>query len=225
MEDSPPSAPAPPPRRPQISREYLEDHRRRRYVDAVVELLHEFGREGPTVTNLVRLAGTARNSFYEVFRSAEDCIAFGVGLAAEEMFTDLAAQDGEGEWLAEVAAAVSGFYTAVAAEPLRAELLLIHSAACRPAEGREALPGGIDRFAALLGRGRVESESRGRRPPPPLLDEYLAWAVAAPAASRVRGAEVAALPRESRAVTLLVGSYYLGSEAAEKGLAAAHPGS
>jgi AcrR family transcriptional regulator len=225
MEDPRPRTPAPLPRRPQISREFLEEHRRRRYVDAVAELLHEFGREGPTVTNLVRLAGTARNSFYELFRSGDDCIAYGVGVAAEEIFPDLGIQDGEGEWLAEVAAAVSGFYTAVAAQPLLAELLLIHSAGCRPAAGREALPGGIDRFAALLGRGRVESESRGRRPPPPLLDEYLAWAIAAPAAARVRGAEVAALPRESRAVTLLVGSYYLGSEAAEKALAAVHPGS
>jgi AcrR family transcriptional regulator len=219
MEDSPPRAPAPPPRRPQISREYLEEHRRHRYVDAVAELLHEFGREGPTVTNLVRLAGTARNSFYEVFRSAEDCIAYGVGVAAEEMFASLEDQDGEGEWLTELAAAVDGFYATVAARPLQAELLLIHSAGCRSSAGREALPHGIDRLAALLGRGRAESESRGRRPPPPLLDEYLAWAIAAPPASRVRDAELATLPQESRAVTLLVASYYLGSEAAENALA------
>jgi AcrR family transcriptional regulator len=216
MEDQPA---APPPRRPQISRGYLEEHRRRRYVDAVAELLHEFGREGPTVTNIVRLAGTARNSFYEVFRGAEDCIAYSVGLAAEEMFESLDAQDGEGEWLAEVAAAVSGLYAAVAARPLRAELLLIHSAACRSDVGREALPHGIDRLAALLGRGRAESESRGRRPPPPLLDEYLAWVIATPPARRVRSAELASLPQESRVVTTLVASYYLGSEAAEKALA------
>jgi AcrR family transcriptional regulator len=223
MEDSPPRAPAPPPRRPQISREYLEDHRRGRYADATAELLHEFGREGPTVTNIVRLAGTARNSFYEVFRGAEDCIAYSVGLAADEIFASLGAQDGEGEWLAEVAAAVSGLYAAVAARPLQAELLLIHSAACRSDVGREALPDGIDRFAALLGRGRAEAESRGRRPPPPLLDEYLAWAIAAPPASRVRDAGLATLPQESRAVTLLVGSYYLGSETAEEALGARPP--
>jgi AcrR family transcriptional regulator len=224
MEDPPVEPAAPLPRRPQISREYLEDHRRRRYVDALVELLHEFGREGPTVTNLVRLAGTARNSFYEVFRSAEDCIAYGVGVAAEEMFASLADQDGEGEWLTELAATVDGFYAAVAARPLQAELLLIHSAGCRSAAAREALPHGIDRLAALLGRGRAESESRGRRPPPPLLDEYLAWVIATPPARRVRGAELASLPREGRAVTLLVSSYYLGGEAAEKALAG-HPGS
>jgi AcrR family transcriptional regulator len=223
MEDWPPRAPAPPPRRPQISREYLEDHRRRRYADAAAELLHEFGREGPTVSNLVRLAGTARNSFYEVFKSAEDCIAYSVGLAADEMFASLDAQDGKGEWLGEVASAISGLYAAVAARPLQAELLLIHSAACRSDVGREALPHGIDRLRALLSRGRAESHSRGRRPPPPLLDEYLAWVIATPPERWVRAAEVAELPQESRGVTLLVSSYYLGLEAAEKGLAPGPP--
>jgi AcrR family transcriptional regulator len=212
-----------PQRRPRISREYLEAHRRGRYVDAVAELLHEIGRGGPTVTDLVGLAGTARNSFYEVFRSVDDCIAHGAALAAEEMFASLETQDGGGRWLSEVGSAVAGFYAAVAATPLRAELLLIHSASCRSEAGREALPRGVDLLAALLGRGRAESESRGRRPPPPLLDEYLSWAITAPAAGRVRGPEVAALPQESQAVTALVGAYYLGSEAAEEALAGRIP--
>jgi hypothetical protein len=223
MEDPPRREPTVPHRRPRISREFVESHRRGSYVDAAAELLHEFGREGPTVTNIVRMAGSACNSFYEVFRSAEDCIAHGAGLAAEEMFASLEAQGGEGRWLSEVGSAVAGFYVAVAATPLRAELLLIHSPACRSEAGRGALPRGVDLFAALLGRGRAESESRGRRPPPPLLDEYLAWAITAPAAGRVRGMDVAALPQESHAVTALVGGYYLGSEAADEALAGGPP--
>jgi AcrR family transcriptional regulator len=222
VEELPAEAPAPRRRRPQISREYLEAHRRRRYVDAGAELLHEFGREGPTVTNLVRLAGTARNSFYEVFSSADDCITYGAAVAAEELLATLAAQDGEGGWLAEVGSAVAGFYAAVAAQPLLAELLLIHSPGCRSAAGREALPGAVDRFAALLTRGRVESEALGRRIPPPLLDEYLAWAIASLPARRVRDEELAALPRESRPVTALVCGYYLGRQATEDALATAN---
>jgi hypothetical protein len=62
------------------------------------ELLHGFGREEATVTDLVRVARTARNSFYEVFRSAEDCITHGVCLAAEEIFVSLETEHGEGEW-------------------------------------------------------------------------------------------------------------------------------
>jgi AcrR family transcriptional regulator len=97
-----------PTRRPRISRDFLEDYRRRRYVDATAELLHEFGRQGPSVTNIVRLAGTARNSFYEVFSGAEDCIAYGIDLAATDLFATLEAQDGEGEWTDEVGEAIAG---------------------------------------------------------------------------------------------------------------------
>jgi AcrR family transcriptional regulator len=85
-------------RRPRISRDYLGTNRRGRYLDALAELLHEFGREGATVTNVVRLAGTARNSFYEVFGGIEDLIAYGIGVSVDELFANLAAQDGKGDW-------------------------------------------------------------------------------------------------------------------------------
>ena len=215
MDQQPPGRGA----RPRISRAFVEEHRRRRYAEAAAELLHEFGREGATVTNLVRLAGTARNSYYDVFGSAEDCIDYGVALAAEELFAPVRGQEGGGIWIREVATAVAGFYVAVAERPLQAEFLLIHSAICRSATGRSALPRAIDGLAALLGRGRAECLAEGRPAPPPLLDEYLAWAVAAPAAASVRTPEVADLPQKSAGVSALVGSYYLGPEATEKGLA------
>jgi AcrR family transcriptional regulator len=205
----------PPFRRPQISREFLERYRRRRYVDAAAELLHEFGREGPTVTNLVRLAGTARGSFYEVFGSAEDCIAYGIAVAVEELFATLAALDGEGEWLEELHEAIAGFYVAVAAEPTLAELLLIHSAASRVDHGQAAARAGAAQFAELLRRGRAEAEAQGRRPPPDSAEEHFAGAIISLATRRVRGA-AETLPGEGRAVAALVGGFYLGPEAADQ---------
>ncbi len=150
-----------PSRRPRISRRYLERRRRRRYVDAAAELLHEFGREGPTVTNLVRLAGTARGSFYEVFDSAEDCIAYGIAVAADELFATLAAQDGGGEWTAELHEAVAGFYGAAAAGPILAELFLIHSAAARRPPPAAGLGGGVPRGGDHLA-GEAPRPRRGR---------------------------------------------------------------
>jgi AcrR family transcriptional regulator len=202
-------------RRPRISREYLEQHRRRRYVDAAAELLHEFGREGPSVTNIVRLAGTARNSFYEVFGSGEDCIAYGIGVAVEEMFAATGSVDGDGDWPAEVDHAISSFYGAVAANPVLAELFLIHSAASRVEHGRAAARAGVERLTPLFARGRAEAEKRGLRIPQPLADEYFSRAVVALATRRVRDPEVAALPQESRGVAALVVGFYLGSEPAD----------
>lgn len=204
-----------PPYRPQISREFLEEHRRRRYVAASAELLHEFGRAGPTVTNIVRLAGTARNSFYEVFGGGEDCIAYGIGLAAEELFAGAGAQEGEGAWLSEVHAAISGFYRAVAADPILAELYLIHAAASRVDRGRAAAEVGVERLAPLFARGREEGPAKGRRPPAPLTEECMALGIISLAARRVRTPEVEALPQESIAMARLVGARFLAVGEAE----------
>jgi AcrR family transcriptional regulator len=212
---------APTRRRPQISREFLEQHRRRRYVDAAAELLHEFGRAGATTSNVVRLAGTARNSFYEVFSSVEDCIGYGIALAVSELFATLEAQDGEGDWAAEVEEAIAGFYGAVATDPILAELFLIHAAASRVEHGREAARRGAEAFALLFGRGQEEAERRGLRPPPDLAAEYFSRATVAPAARRVRGPEVATLPAQARPMAALVLGAYLGPEAADAPLAAA----
>jgi AcrR family transcriptional regulator len=206
----------PPARRPQISREYLDDVRRRRYVDAVAELLHEFGRHGLTVTNIVRLAKTARNSFYEVFSGSEDCVGYGVGVAVEEIFASLKYQHGEGEWLAEVHEAIGGFYAAVAANPILAELFLVHAASARSEHGRAAARAGGERFLPLLRRGRVEAEERGRPSLPATAEEYLSLAIVSLPAQRVRRPEVEDLPAEARAVARLVGGFYLGPEGADQ---------
>jgi AcrR family transcriptional regulator len=206
----------PPARRPRISREYLDGVRRRRYVDAVAELLHEFGRGELTVTNIVRLAKTARNSFYEVFGGVEDCVGYGVGAAAEEIFAGLEDQDGEGEWLAEVHEAIVGFYATVAANPILAELFLVHAASARSDHGRAAARAGGERFIPLLRRGRVEAEERGRPSLPATAEEYFSLAIVSLAAQRVRDPEVEDLPAEARALARLVGGFYLGPEGADE---------
>jgi AcrR family transcriptional regulator len=203
------------PRRPQISREFLEDYRRRRYVDAAAELLHEFGREGPTVTNIVRMAGTARNSFYEVFRSAEDCIGYAIGVARVELFATLDGQDGEGGWLAEVEQAISGFYAAVVAAPMLADLYLVHAAASRVDHGRAAARAGVEGFASLLVRGRAEAVERDRRSLPATADEYLARVIVSLAARRVIEDRAAELPGETQAMATLIGDFYLGPAAVD----------
>ena len=208
----------PAPRRPRISREFLENHRRRRYVDAAAELLHEFGREGPTVSNIVRLAGTARNSFYEVFRSAEDCIGYGIGVAVGELFATLDGQDAGGEWLVEVKEAISGFYGAVVAQPILAELFLVHAAASRADHGRAAALAGAERFTPLLGRGRAAAEETGPRLLPTSAEEYLSRAIVALAARRVIEGRPEELPGETEPMVTLVGDFYLGQAAVDRSI-------
>jgi AcrR family transcriptional regulator len=174
----------PMPRRPRVSEEFVELHRRRRYVDAAAEILHEFGRSGLTTTNLVRLAGGSRSSFYQAFDGVEGCMAYGFGIAEEELFAERGDASGEKSRLTEVYEAIGGFFGAVAAAPLHAEFFLIHSAAVRTEEGRVAFGVGGESFAALIGRGHLEAEMLDRRPPPALAAECLSRAIVELAARR-----------------------------------------
>lgn len=196
--------------RPRISREFVEDHRRRRYVEATAEILHEFGREGLSVTAVVRLSRTARNTFYETFSGIEDCIGFGVGLGEAEVFAGLEELTGEADWLAELDQAIAGFFDRVATQPLLAELFLIHSGGSRTDAGRAVFLTGPDRFVPLLRRGREAAEALGRRPPSPLLDEYLSRSIVSLAARRVQASTAERLPEESRSMTRLAAEFYTG---------------
>lgn len=220
---APPDASRAPSRRPQISREYLDGHRRRRLVDALAELLHEFGRPGTSVTNIVRLAGTARNTFYELFGSSEDCIAYGGSLALGEYFVSLDAEDGGGEWLLEAERALTGFYETVAAEPILAELLLVHCAACKLEAGREAGRSAEGRFVPLLQRGRDTASSRYGRSLPPLTEEYFSTTIVTLAARRILEGRPEALPGEARGMVGLVGGFFLGAAQADQLLGSGTP--
>jgi AcrR family transcriptional regulator len=196
--------------RPRVSREFVEVYRRRRYVEATAEVLHEFGREGLSVTAVVRLARTARNSFYETFSGIEDCIGYGIGLAEAEIFAGLEQLSGEGDWLSELDEGIGGFFERVAAQPLLAELFLIHSGGSRTEAGRAAFLSGPDRFVPLLRRGRDESEAFGRRSPSPLTEELLSRAIVFLAARRVQESAAERLLGERGSITRLAAEFYTG---------------
>jgi AcrR family transcriptional regulator len=201
--------------RPRLSRDFITEHRRRRYVEATAEILHEFGRRGVTTTNVVRVAGGSRKSFYDSFTGIEDCIAYGISLAEAELFAGIGAQRGGGDWLIEVQGVIAGFYEAVATRPLIAELFLIHAAVSPTEAGAAAFRTGGERFVGLLRRGRAEAQSLGRRPPSTTIEECLSRAIVALAAERVGGPEVERLPSEARPMAILAGGYYLGRQAGE----------
>jgi AcrR family transcriptional regulator len=208
-------------RRPRISEDFVEIHRRRRYVEAAAEILHEFGRPGLTATNVVRLAGGSRGSFYQTFEGVEGCLACGIRLAEGELFAGMPGMpddSGEKDWLAEVYEAISCFFEAVVSRPLLAELFLIHSAAARSVEGGAAFRSGGERFVALIRRGSLAAESLNSRPTPDLIAECLSRGIVEVATRRVRSEQLANLTEESRSLTLMVGGFYLGAQVAEESL-------
>jgi AcrR family transcriptional regulator len=211
------------PRRPQLSREFVEAHRRRRYVDATAEILHEFGRPGLTTTNVVRVAGGSRGSFYQTFSGIEECVAVGIAIADGELFGVLEDLPGDGDWAVELLAAITGFFEAVATEPLLAELFLIHAACSRSDVGRAAFLTGGERFVDILRRGRVLADARGVRRPPALVEECLSRGIVGLATESLRGPDLEDLPAKSRSVATLAALFYLGPEGAGEAIAGALP--
>lgn len=205
-------------RRPEISREFVESHRRQRFVRAAATIAHEEGVRAITATNLCQVARTARNSFYDVFPNVNACLAYGVAEAFEHLFSPLREADGTGEWLREVDAAIAGLYAAAAAEPLLAELFLVHSFGVRVEPGQPDFASGTELLAGLLRRGRGETEA-GHHQPPALSEEYLSQVVVSLAAQKVSWGETESLAAHAREMTLLVGGTYLGPAEAARILA------
>jgi hypothetical protein len=106
----------------------------------------------------------------------------------------------------------------VAAQPLLAELLLIHSATTRRADARASAERASERFVALLARGRPAAEAARGRPLPPISEEYFSRMVVRGAANRVID-RPQGLPDAAPDMTLLIGAFYLGPEEAVRALA------
>ncbi len=211
-----PSRQAPSSSRPTISRDFLERERRRRFVAVAAEIAHESGLGGVTASLICRRARSAKNTFYELFDSAADCLRYGVIEAEDHVFAPVREQPGDGEWIDEVEAAIAGLYGVVAAEPLLAELLLVHSFGVELGPEDRGYDAGVAELSALLERGRAAAAELGLPEPSPIAEEYLARVVVSLAALKVRQGEPASLLGEVREVATLVATTYLGEAAADR---------
>lgn len=134
---APESTTRPLPGRQQLSREFIARHQRARIIAALAEETTEKGYRQVTVADIVRRAGIARNTFYENFRSKEDCF-----LAAQEYAMSTALQrvvEAAGRleaWPQRVRAGLTAFLQYVAEEPALARTCMVEALAAGPAAVR-----------------------------------------------------------------------------------------
>jgi AcrR family transcriptional regulator len=215
------AAPSPTPgRRPDLPREFVLDQRRQRVLGAVAELAHEVGVGAVTGSGICRLSRIAKNTFYELFDSVSDCRRYCFAEAYAVVVDPVREASAEPRsWLAGLSAALAAFYAAIAAEPLLAELCLLHSlGAVEEAQGNDN-EAAVAAMVEVLDGGRAAGRAaRGMayREPPALAEDYLARMIVSLAALRVRRGEVAALAEQRSELVILVASPFLGSEQAEQ---------
>ena len=125
------------PGREQLPREFITRHQRLRIISALALEISEQGYREVTVADIVKRAGIARNTFYENFRSKEDCF-----LAAQEFAMSTALErvvDAAGrldDWPRRVCAGLAAFLDYVVAEPALARTCMVEALSAGPAAVR-----------------------------------------------------------------------------------------
>ncbi len=199
-------------RRPLLSREFVATNRRRTFALAAAQVARESGVHGVTVTKLCRQAHAARNTFYDLFANVDDCLRHGIREGFDQLFAPVrrASDEREGEWLLGVERAIGGLYEAVAGPPDLAELFLVHSFGVPCGAGDPQYETGIVAVERLLVQGREQDATASE--PMPLAETYLARVIISMATLKLHQGEAQALPAQTREMTLLVGTTYLGIE-------------
>src|ERR671913_1905914 len=73
------------PTRPELPREFVASHKRRRMMDAIAELTADQGYEATKIADIVRRAAVARKTLYDNFDGKEDLFLSAVDSTLTEM--------------------------------------------------------------------------------------------------------------------------------------------
>jgi AcrR family transcriptional regulator len=134
------------PVRPELSREFIAVHKRRRIMDAIAELTAEHGYDSTKIGDIVRRAGVARKTLYDNFEGKEEVFlaAFDAGVdeAIKRIEEDCAQV--EGGWEERVQAGLAAFLRYVAENPALARMCMI--------EALSATPAATERYEEAMGR-------------------------------------------------------------------------
>lgn len=197
-----------------LSREFVAQNQRERLLDSIAECLHERSYEQTTVSAISRHARVSKSDFYRHFESKDACFLAAYDDSVERLRSEaLEACAGDGEWGNRVCAALTAILAYLAAEPARADLLLV--------EGLRAGPGIYDRFQAavqsfvrLLADGVPAAAGSGQAPE--AIDEAVVGGIASLLGRRVLAGEAEDLERFFPDVAEFALTPYVGTEEARR---------
>lgn len=139
-----------------LAREVVEEHQRRRVIDAAIDVFAKRGYPATTVDQLVEASGAGVGSFYALFGGKEGCMLLSFDQVVDDAREELrAAAAGADAWPDRVCAALRRLLELVAERPLRARVALVEIQTA----GTDALrryAAAIEEAAALLRHGRAE---------------------------------------------------------------------
>ncbi len=115
--------------RPELPREFVAGHKRRRMMDAIADLTAEQGYEATKIADIVRRAGVARKTLYDNFDGKEDLFLAAIDYSVREIKeeVDRACRTTDGVWQKRVEAGLEAFLRFVAERPGAARMCMIEA--------------------------------------------------------------------------------------------------
>src|SRR4029077_8184417 len=145
-----------------LSRAFIAKDQRDRLIVAIAGSLDEHGYDRTTVAAISSRAGVSKSDFYRHFANKDECFFAAYDEAVEclrgEMLTACA---GQGEWAEGVCAGLAAALAGLAAEPARANLLLVEGLRAGPGVYRR-FQGAVESFVPYLRGGAPAGTSAGR---------------------------------------------------------------
>ena len=147
--------------RPRLPRDFVLRHKRRRILAAVAEVSAERGYGAMKVSDIVKRAGVARKTLYELYEGKEEVFlaAVDAGFAALLKETEEACATVAGEWDERVRAGLAALLGRLAEHPAEAHLLIVEAPAATTASAARCEVARA-RFATLLGDAVPAGERR-----------------------------------------------------------------
>jgi AcrR family transcriptional regulator len=133
------------------------EHQRTRIIAALSAEVAERGYRAVTVTDVVKRARIARNTFYDNFSSKEQCFLAAQQVAMESALERVVEAAGDiNDWPARVVAGLAGLLDFVAEEPALARTFVVESLAAGPAAVKQQQES-LRSFVSMFKLGRAVS--------------------------------------------------------------------
>jgi AcrR family transcriptional regulator len=141
--------------RPELPREFVASHKRRRMMEAIAQLTAEQGYESTKIADIVRRAGVARKTLYDNFDGKEDLFLSAIDAALEELRQAIeAACETAASWDEGVVDGLQALLDFVAERPAEARMCMVEALSATPSSAAR-YDAGMRNFVELL-RGGVE---------------------------------------------------------------------
>jgi AcrR family transcriptional regulator len=139
------------PTRPELPREFVASHKRRRMMDAIADLTSDQGYEATKIADIVRRAAVARKTLYDNFDGKEDLFLSALDAALTEMrvVVEEACERADGSIEDGIVAGLEALLEFVAQHPASARMVMVEAISATPSSAR-LYDAGMRHFVELL---------------------------------------------------------------------------